>query len=105
LWPDSFVEENNLTQHISALRRALGGGTEGKECIETVPKLGYRFLLEVREIGENPPGSAAIGDGEIVVSKRTRTHIVLREEREEEELADEGDAHAAEIGRRSEPHA
>src|SRR5216684_8441856 len=46
IWPDTFVEENNLTQQISALRRALGES----EFIETVPKLGYRFTPEVREV-------------------------------------------------------
>src|SRR5215813_393005 len=38
LWPDSFVEEANLTVGIAALRKALGA-----EWIETVPKRGYRF--------------------------------------------------------------
>jgi DNA-binding winged helix-turn-helix (wHTH) protein/Tol biopolymer transport system component len=76
LWPDSFVEENNLTQQISLLRRALGEGTDGQIYIETVPKLGYRFIPDVHEITE--------GAGELLVSKRTRTHIVLQEQVEEE---------------------
>src|SRR5215831_14807515 len=74
LWPDNFVEENNLTQQISQLRRALGGGADGQAYIETVPKFGYRFASEVREIGE---------DGELVVSRRTRTRIILSEAEEE----------------------
>src|SRR5215469_3111294 len=40
LWPNTFVEENNLTQHISTLRRALGEGAGENGYIETVPKLG-----------------------------------------------------------------
>jgi Tol biopolymer transport system component/DNA-binding winged helix-turn-helix (wHTH) protein len=48
VWPDTFVEENNLAQHISQLRRALSDG--GLDCIETVPKFGYRFLPDVREL-------------------------------------------------------
>src|SRR5438128_1155044 len=43
VWPDTFVEENNLTQNISALRKALGEG----EYIETIPRRGYRFLASV----------------------------------------------------------
>src|SRR5678810_623730 len=43
VWPDSFVEENNLAQNISILRKALGG-----DYIQTVPKRGYRFVGEVR---------------------------------------------------------
>ncbi len=85
LWPDSFVEENNLTQQISQLRRALGEGTDAESYIETVPKVGYRFIPEVREI---------VGaEGELLVSRRTRTRIVLREE--EEEVSDGSVASAA----------
>ncbi len=53
VWPDSFVEENNLAQQISLVRRALiDGGGEGSAYIETVPKRGYRFVGEVREVVE-----------------------------------------------------
>src|SRR5215469_445513 len=76
LWPDSFVEENNLTQHISALRRALE--KEPGEYIETVPKLGYRFVCHVREIAEDPSTMLGTRETEVVVSRRTQTHIVLR---------------------------
>jgi DNA-binding winged helix-turn-helix (wHTH) protein/TolB-like protein len=48
LWPDSFVEEGNLAQNVSVLRRALGKQPDGKPYIETVPKRGYRFTAEVR---------------------------------------------------------
>src|SRR5687768_3977643 len=50
LWADTFVEENNLRQHISALRKALGEGENGIKFIETVPRRGYRFLPEVQVI-------------------------------------------------------
>src|SRR5215813_1196652 len=42
VWPDSFVEENNLAQNISLLRKALG-----ESFIKTIPKRGYRFVGEV----------------------------------------------------------
>src|SRR5215204_1234310 len=49
LWAETFVEDNNLSQHIRALRRALGeNGNSGAKFIETVPRRGYRFLSEVR---------------------------------------------------------
>jgi pimeloyl-ACP methyl ester carboxylesterase/DNA-binding winged helix-turn-helix (wHTH) protein len=55
VWPDSFVEGNNLAQNISTLRKVLGaGGT--KKFIETVPKRGYRFVADVREVREEAPG-------------------------------------------------
>src|SRR5258708_34416197 len=50
LWPDSFVEEANLTVNISALRKALGDTHDGRELIETVPKRGYRFLAAFPEL-------------------------------------------------------
>src|SRR5258707_10923640 len=52
LWPDSFVEEANLTVNISALRKALGDSQDGQQFIETVPKHGYRFIAAVHELHE-----------------------------------------------------
>ena len=51
VWPDSFVEENNLAQNISILRKALGKTHEGEHYIQTVPKRGYRFVGDVRATG------------------------------------------------------
>jgi DNA-binding winged helix-turn-helix (wHTH) protein/tetratricopeptide (TPR) repeat protein len=51
VWPDTFVEESNLAQHISILRKALQDGEDGARFIETVPTRGYRFIGEVRELG------------------------------------------------------
>jgi Tol biopolymer transport system component/DNA-binding winged helix-turn-helix (wHTH) protein len=50
LWPDSFVEENNLADNIFKLRRVLGDGENGPRLIETVPKRGYRFVANVRAV-------------------------------------------------------
>jgi Tol biopolymer transport system component/DNA-binding winged helix-turn-helix (wHTH) protein len=47
LWPDSFVEEGNLTNNISLLRKALG---DDPPYVETVPKCGYRFTGAVRQL-------------------------------------------------------
>lgn len=49
LWPDSFVEESNLTHNISLLRKVLEEKGSGQTYIQTVPKRGYRFLAEVKE--------------------------------------------------------
>jgi adenylate cyclase len=46
-WPDTVVDESNITQQISALRRALDGGRNGTSCIQTVPGRGYRFTSQV----------------------------------------------------------
>src|SRR3569833_1052919 len=52
VWPDSCVEEANLTVNISALRRILGETADGRPYIETVPKKGYRFVAPVAEVRE-----------------------------------------------------
>ena len=53
LWPRGYVEESNLTKHIWLIRRALGEGDQDSRIIETVPKLGYRFVAPVTMTG--PP--------------------------------------------------
>ena len=53
VWPDTFVEEANLTQHIFALRRALGDERAGPKYIETVTRRGYRFIAGVRVVDDN----------------------------------------------------
>ena len=71
VWPDSFVEGNNLAQNISTLRKVLGVG--GAKFIETVPKRGYRFVADVTEIrDEKPdPGSGyALRDGGATAPQR-----------------------------------
>src|SRR6185312_5974292 len=78
VWPDSFVEENNLAQNISILRKALGEGKEGDQYIQTVPKRGYRFVADVRTSG---------GDDEsVIVRERTRARIIV--ERDDEDVID-----------------
>ncbi len=69
VWPDSFVEENNLAQNISTLRKALGAGAGGAKYIETVPKRGYRFVADVRETWE--------GGADLRVRERTRARFAI----------------------------
>ena len=52
LWPDTFVEDANLTQHVFTLRKALGLQPNGQTYIETIPRHGYCFGADVREIAE-----------------------------------------------------
>jgi TolB-like protein/Tfp pilus assembly protein PilF len=53
IWPDSFVEINNLTVSMSALRKALGEAGQGVRYIETVSGHGYRFTANVQRVEEN----------------------------------------------------
>ena len=53
VWPKTFVEEGNLTQNISLLRKALGETPGGAQFIETVPRRGYRFVAETIQSSGN----------------------------------------------------
>ena len=62
VWADTAVEENNLNQNISILRRALGEERGGHRYIATVPGRGYQFVAAVRTAGAamSAPGGASI---------------------------------------------
>jgi pimeloyl-ACP methyl ester carboxylesterase/DNA-binding winged helix-turn-helix (wHTH) protein len=47
VWPETTVEENNLNHNVSVLRKALGERATGQQFIETVPRVGYRFISAV----------------------------------------------------------
>jgi len=72
LWPDTFVEENNLSQYVSAIRKALGDGRHEQRYIETVPRRGYRFTGEVREVWG--------GDEQLINVSHTRMSLRIQEE-------------------------
>src|SRR3982750_194612 len=83
VWPDSFVEENNLSQNISQLRRALQcAGEEASRYIETVPRRGYRFKAQVTAREEDASET-------VVLRERTRTRILIEEDDDQNPLADE----------------
>ncbi len=58
LWPDTFVEEVNLAQNISALRKVLGETPGENQFIATLPGKGYQFVCGVREVGPPEPAPA-----------------------------------------------
>jgi len=70
VWPDSFVEEANLTQHISTLRKVLGESPDHHDFIETIPRRGYRFVAPVSLLSPEPPEEV------VVIRERTRTVIM-----------------------------
>jgi DNA-binding winged helix-turn-helix (wHTH) protein len=72
VWPNSFVEESNLSQNIFLLRKALGDTAENRQYIVTLPGRGYRFAASVRTVTEQ--GEA------LVAQARTRTQIVIEED-------------------------
>src|SRR5712691_11301686 len=72
VWADTFVEDANLTVAISHLRKALDQNGEPGEYIETVPRVGYRFVADVREVREEV--------APLVVEKHTLSRTVIEEE-------------------------
>jgi DNA-binding winged-HTH domains len=79
VWPDTFVEENNLTVNMSALRKALGEGVNGAKYIETIPRRGYRFVAEVCELTD--------AGAPLILTRQTVSSIVIEEEEEEDSKA------------------
>jgi DNA-binding winged helix-turn-helix (wHTH) protein/tetratricopeptide (TPR) repeat protein len=74
VWPDVTVVESGLTRNISALRKALEEGLEEGSYIETIPKRGYRFLMEVREEAKVPeqPAQPAVPEPVIIAPPAPR---------------------------------
>jgi DNA-binding winged helix-turn-helix (wHTH) protein len=62
VWPDSFVEESNLTQNIFVLRKILGETAGGPRYIITLPRRGYRFAGEVRTVSEEDEPRQAVAE-------------------------------------------
>ena len=60
LWPDTFVEEANLTFNIQQLRKALGDNARHPQFIETVARRGYRFIAHVEELPSSQIASTRI---------------------------------------------
>jgi len=80
VWPDSFVEESNLAQHISWLRKAFA---DKAGCIVTVPGRGYQFAAEVhtQSCADLLPDKTS---GAVLVhAVRQRTHMVIEESSQE----------------------
>lgn len=59
VWPGTVVEENNLTQNISSLRKAFGERPGEHRFIVTIPGRGYRFVAPVRRLEPSPESPAA----------------------------------------------
>src|SRR5262245_61234682 len=63
VWAGTIVEENNLNQNITTLRKLLGDSRQESQYIATIPGLGYRFVAEVRKVEESSPKLGVRGLG------------------------------------------
>jgi len=80
LWPDTVVEENNLTVNMSVLRKALGESAQEHRYIVTVPGRGYCFVADVRPVLHD----AAEGEAELLVQQTAKVSVVVDEEEQDE---------------------
>lgn len=96
IWPETVVEENNLTQYISALRKTLGDDRHEHRYIETVPRRGYRFAAEVREVRDE--ANELIIRNQTAVSPKTNDET---DEIEREQTSPETEAVASIFGHRN----
>src|SRR5579864_2262223 len=71
VWPDTFVEEANLSRNIFLLRKALGESPQDHRYIVTVPGRGYRLAENVRLVPEQ--------EVSIVAATRSKVQIQVRE--------------------------
>jgi Tol biopolymer transport system component/DNA-binding winged helix-turn-helix (wHTH) protein len=79
IWPDAVVEENNLNQNITALRRSLGDSRHESRYIATISGLGYRFVAEVKK--------APFGEVELTVDGRGQSRLIVEKRGERGEDA------------------
>jgi len=63
VWPDTCVEEVNLANNVSLLRKVLGEGSNADQYIQTVPRRGYRFVADVRVVSDASPDGETASSG------------------------------------------
>ena len=56
VWAGTIVEENNLNQNVTALRKSLGDSRQDSQYIATIPGIGYRFIADVRKVDDSVSG-------------------------------------------------
>ncbi|HEY0158699.1 MAG TPA: alpha/beta fold hydrolase [Thermoanaerobaculia bacterium] len=71
VWPDAHVDENNLAQSISLVRKALAAADPTTEYVQTLPRRGYRFVVPVTRDGGS---SGSSGSSEFLGSGGTTAH-------------------------------
>ena len=69
LWSGVVVEENNLSQVVSSLRRALGDDGRTSRFIETVPRVGFRFIATVTVLPAGVPSGNASNPVSVAVAR------------------------------------
>lgn len=91
-WPDTVVEESNLSVQIAALRKLLGPQPDGREWIATIPRVGYRFAGDVQMVDQAGLAGHSLGVDPRVATNRASIAVMpltnLTGDKEQEYLAD-----------------
>lgn len=72
VWPETFVEEGNLGQNIFLIRKVLSAADSGQDYIKTLPKRGYCFVAEVKEVRQQSPM--------LIVTEQTVSDVLIEDE-------------------------
>jgi adenylate cyclase len=97
VWPDTFVEESNITYSIVQLRKTLGDDARRPRYIENIPKRGYRFIADVEEVLsdtgivsnelariETPVVGVMENKPETIYAAPGERHVIIEEQRDSE---------------------
>jgi DNA-binding winged helix-turn-helix (wHTH) protein/tetratricopeptide (TPR) repeat protein len=88
VWPNSFVEERNLSQHVFLLRKALAASGKGEGIVTTVPGKGYQFTADLERVPKYPQHPSK--DGLVIHSVQSITRVVVEEDEDSDAGTDEG---------------
>jgi DNA-binding winged helix-turn-helix (wHTH) protein/tetratricopeptide (TPR) repeat protein len=97
LWPDTVVEESNLSQNIFMLRKVLGDTPEERRYILTLPGRGYRFVSEVRVVTQ--------ASNTLMFASRTRSQVEIQQTDEERVIIEKALPAAAQMQSRGKKYA
>ncbi len=85
VWPNSFVEERNLSQHVFLLRKALVASGQGDGIVMTLPGKGYQFTAGVERVPKHQPNG--VREGFVIHAVQSITRVVVEEDEDDGETA------------------
>jgi eukaryotic-like serine/threonine-protein kinase len=77
VWPDSFVEESNLSQHVFLLRKTLASNGGGDQIVVTIPGKGYQFSAAIERVSRDTPQQR---NDLVLHAVQSVTRVVVEEE-------------------------
>src|SRR5690242_1125695 len=72
LWPETIVQEANLAVAISQLRKAINTNRDRGEFIQTISRVGYRFVADVRTVEEQPIPLNATQQADVIIDENNK---------------------------------